>query len=54
MTRKGLSYVAAVAVLGAALFMSPEARAAEDFYKSKTFRFIVGYPPGAATTPTRG
>lgn len=46
MTRKGLSYLAAVAVLGAALFMSPEARAAEDFYKGKTFRFIVGYPPG--------
>ena len=45
MTRKGLSFLAAAIIVGAALFATPEARA-EDFYKGKTFRFIVGFSPG--------
>ncbi|MDE0030793.1 MAG: hypothetical protein OXU42_15495 [Deltaproteobacteria bacterium] len=45
MTRKGLSFLAAAVILGAALYAAPEARA-EDFYKGKTFRFIVGFSPG--------
>ena len=45
MTRKGLSFLAAAIILGAALYATPEARA-EDFYKNKTFRFIVGFSPG--------
>lgn len=45
MTRKGLSFLAAALIVGAALFAAPEARA-EDFYKDKTFRFIVGFSPG--------
>ncbi len=45
MTRKGLSFLAAAIIGGAALFAAPEGRA-EDFYKGKTFRFIVGFSPG--------
>ena len=45
MTRKGLSFLAAAVILGSALYAAPEARA-EDFYKGKTFRFIVGFSPG--------
>ncbi len=45
MTRKGLSFLAAAIIVGAALFAAPEGRA-EDFYKGKTFRFIVGFSPG--------
>ena len=45
MTRKGLSFLAAAVIAGAALLAAPETRA-EDFYKGKTFRFIVGFSPG--------
>lgn len=45
MTRKGLSFLAAAVIVGAALLAAPETRA-EDFYKGKTFRFIVGFSPG--------
>lgn len=45
MTRKGLSFLAAAIIVGATLLAAPETRA-EDFYKGKTFRFIVGFSPG--------
>ncbi len=45
MTRKGLSCLATAIVLAAAAFAAPAAHA-EDFYKGKTFRFIVGFSPG--------
>lgn len=45
MTRKGLSFLAAATILVTAVLAAPEARA-EDFYKGKTFRFIVGFSPG--------
>ncbi|MDE0341590.1 MAG: hypothetical protein OXK82_00195 [Deltaproteobacteria bacterium] len=45
MTRKGLSFLAAAVIAGAALLAAPET-SAEDFYKGKTFRFIVGFSPG--------
>ncbi len=45
MKRKGFSFLAAAVIASAALLAAPEARA-EDFYKGKTFRFIVGFSPG--------
>ncbi|MCY4487898.1 MAG: hypothetical protein OXF11_12415 [Deltaproteobacteria bacterium] len=45
MTRKGLSFLAAAIIVGATLFAAPKGHA-EDFYKGKTFRFIVGFSPG--------
>lgn len=45
MTRKGLSFLAAAVIAGAALLAAPQTHA-EDFYKGKTFRFIVGFSPG--------
>ena len=45
MTRKRFSVVAAAIMMGVTVFGSHEAHAA-DFYKDKTFRFIVGYSPG--------
>lgn len=45
MRHKSLRCLAAAAVLGAALLAGAPAQA-EDFYKGKTFRFIVGFSPG--------
>ncbi len=45
MTRKGLRSLAAAIILGSAVFAGSAAHA-EDFYKDKTFRFIVGFSPG--------
>ena len=44
MKRKSFSGLIAAALLGALL--SAPAAHAEDFYKGKTFRFIVGFSPG--------
>ncbi len=45
MTRRRISFLAAAAILGTGLLTAPGARA-DDFYKGKTFRFIVGFSPG--------
>ena len=36
-----------IAALAALLFTTAaQAQSAQDFYKGKTFQFVVGYPPG--------
>ncbi len=45
MRRKGLRWLAAAVILATAVFAGAAAYA-EDFYKGKTFRFIVGFSPG--------
>ncbi len=45
MTRKGLRSMAVTIILASAVFAGSAAHA-EDFYKGKTFRFIVGFSPG--------
>ena len=45
MKHKGLRCLAAAVILGTAVLTGAAAHA-EDFYKGKTFRFIVGFSPG--------
>jgi hypothetical protein len=45
--KKMVSYLFAL-IIGLAFVMGPSKSAlAEDFYKGKTLRFVVGFPPGA-------
>jgi tripartite-type tricarboxylate transporter receptor subunit TctC len=46
MSRRAVSMFVFAAALAGLVFSSPYARAADDFYKGKTVRLIVGFSPG--------
>ena len=46
MIRRGVSMFALAGAMAALLLAAPSAQAADDFYKGKTLRLIVGFSPG--------
>jgi tripartite-type tricarboxylate transporter receptor subunit TctC len=46
MIKRGVSIIALAGAMATLLFSTPDGWAADDFYKGKTFRLIVGFSPG--------